>query len=358
MLDARAARDPEAHRRRRRAPTSRASRPTTSTRPARPTRRDAGGRASAARRRAPSAPRARPARSPASRGPRARSRAPSRPRRTWRSRATTRSPPRRSPAGWPSSRRSTWPRSTPTSARTRTAPRSSSRIDLAARRRAVAGYDELTADEVQAVLVRGRRRPRQARSAPTSARTRTAPASSRPPSASSPPPSPPGRLRATRRGAAPVDGLCEQAHRSRGPRASDPCMTSNALTAFASDAERLLDDPHAIGTRLGALLAHDGWLAPEHRVAQPRPLPPAPAARLAVPAALDRRARVAARAAHADPRPRLVVRRRRLRGPRARDALPRRRGRRRAPPGAGGQRRRAPRPRRGHRARPSRTSTR
>src|SRR3954447_10181520 len=43
-------------------------------------------------------------------------------------------------------------------------------------------------------------------------------------------------------------------------------MTSNALTDFASDAERLLDDPHAIGTRLGALLAHDGWLAPEHRV--------------------------------------------------------------------------------------------
>ena len=43
-------------------------------------------------------------------------------------------------------------------------------------------------------------------------------------------------------------------------------MTSNALTDFASDADRLLDDPHAIGTRLGALLAHDGWLAPEHRV--------------------------------------------------------------------------------------------
>src|SRR3954462_9109186 len=43
-------------------------------------------------------------------------------------------------------------------------------------------------------------------------------------------------------------------------------MTSNALTDFASDAERLLDDPHAIGTRLSALLAHDGWLAPEHRV--------------------------------------------------------------------------------------------
>ena len=43
-------------------------------------------------------------------------------------------------------------------------------------------------------------------------------------------------------------------------------MTSNALTDFISDADRLLDDPHAIGTRLGALLAHDGWLAPEHRV--------------------------------------------------------------------------------------------
>src|SRR5690242_2738594 len=46
-------------------------------------------------------------------------------------------------------------------------------------------------------------------------------------------------------------------------------MTSNALTHFAADAERLLDDPHAIGTRLGALLAHDGWLAPEHRVGHP-----------------------------------------------------------------------------------------
>jgi 3-mercaptopropionate dioxygenase len=44
-------------------------------------------------------------------------------------------------------------------------------------------------------------------------------------------------------------------------------MTSNAFASFASDAEALLDDPHAIGTRLGALLAYDGWLAPEHRVA-------------------------------------------------------------------------------------------
>jgi predicted metal-dependent enzyme (double-stranded beta helix superfamily) len=41
---------------------------------------------------------------------------------------------------------------------------------------------------------------------------------------------------------------------------------NNAFTDFASDADRLLDDPHAIGTRLGALLAYDGWLAPEHRV--------------------------------------------------------------------------------------------
>jgi predicted metal-dependent enzyme (double-stranded beta helix superfamily) len=42
---------------------------------------------------------------------------------------------------------------------------------------------------------------------------------------------------------------------------------TTALTAFAADAERLLDDPQAIGVRLGALLAYDGWLAPEHRVA-------------------------------------------------------------------------------------------
>ena len=44
-------------------------------------------------------------------------------------------------------------------------------------------------------------------------------------------------------------------------------MTPNALASFASDAERLLDDPDAIGMRLGALLARDGWLAPEHRAA-------------------------------------------------------------------------------------------
>jgi 3-mercaptopropionate dioxygenase len=44
-------------------------------------------------------------------------------------------------------------------------------------------------------------------------------------------------------------------------------MRSHAFSSFASDVDRLLDDPHAIGARLGALLANDGWLAPEHRVA-------------------------------------------------------------------------------------------
>lgn len=43
-----------------------------------------------------------------------------------------------------------------------------------------------------------------------------------------------------------------------------------ALDAFAADAQRLVDDPHAIGMRLRGLLAQDGWLAPEHRVADPR----------------------------------------------------------------------------------------
>jgi 3-mercaptopropionate dioxygenase len=41
---------------------------------------------------------------------------------------------------------------------------------------------------------------------------------------------------------------------------------SDSLESFASDADRILDDPHAIGVRLGRLLAYDGWLAPEHRV--------------------------------------------------------------------------------------------
>ena len=44
---------------------------------------------------------------------------------------------------------------------------------------------------------------------------------------------------------------------------------THALAAFASDAARLADDPHAIGERLSALLAEDGWLAPEHRAGDP-----------------------------------------------------------------------------------------
>ena len=44
-------------------------------------------------------------------------------------------------------------------------------------------------------------------------------------------------------------------------------MPSAALTSFASDAQRLIDDPHAIGARLETLLGQDGWLAPEHRAA-------------------------------------------------------------------------------------------
>jgi 3-mercaptopropionate dioxygenase len=46
-------------------------------------------------------------------------------------------------------------------------------------------------------------------------------------------------------------------------------MTPSPLSTFASDALRLIDDPHAIGARLRALLAEGDWLAPEHRVADP-----------------------------------------------------------------------------------------
>src|SRR5215216_1646556 len=46
-------------------------------------------------------------------------------------------------------------------------------------------------------------------------------------------------------------------------------MTPSALTTFASEARRLVDDPHAIGARLGVLLGQDGWLATAHR--QPDP---------------------------------------------------------------------------------------
>jgi predicted metal-dependent enzyme (double-stranded beta helix superfamily) len=43
-------------------------------------------------------------------------------------------------------------------------------------------------------------------------------------------------------------------------------MTSFAFESFVRDAERLIDDPHAIADRLKELLAVDGWLAPEHRL--------------------------------------------------------------------------------------------
>ena len=46
-------------------------------------------------------------------------------------------------------------------------------------------------------------------------------------------------------------------------------MPSSPLTAFASDARRLVHEPHAIGERLRELLAADGWLAPEHREPDP-----------------------------------------------------------------------------------------
>jgi predicted metal-dependent enzyme (double-stranded beta helix superfamily) len=39
----------------------------------------------------------------------------------------------------------------------------------------------------------------------------------------------------------------------------------NAFASFVRDAERQIDDPRAIGDRLGALLAEGGWLAEEHR---------------------------------------------------------------------------------------------
>lgn len=42
-------------------------------------------------------------------------------------------------------------------------------------------------------------------------------------------------------------------------------MAATAFTSFVRDAERLIDDPHAIAARLGPLLAEDGWLAPEHQ---------------------------------------------------------------------------------------------
>ena len=46
-------------------------------------------------------------------------------------------------------------------------------------------------------------------------------------------------------------------------------MPAPAFTSFVRDAERLIDDPHAIAGRLADLLAVDGWLAPEHQLGSP-----------------------------------------------------------------------------------------
>jgi predicted metal-dependent enzyme (double-stranded beta helix superfamily) len=45
------------------------------------------------------------------------------------------------------------------------------------------------------------------------------------------------------------------------------CMDSLAFSSFVKDAERLIDDPHAIADRLKTLLRADGWLADEHQLA-------------------------------------------------------------------------------------------
>ena len=50
-----------------------------------------------------------------------------------------------------------------------------------------------------------------------------------------------------------------------GLRARHWDMTSPAFASFIRDAERSIDDPHAIADRLRGLLAADGWLAPEHQ---------------------------------------------------------------------------------------------
>jgi 3-mercaptopropionate dioxygenase len=42
-------------------------------------------------------------------------------------------------------------------------------------------------------------------------------------------------------------------------------MPSLAFASFIRDAERNIDDPHAIAARLERLLSRDGWLAPEHQ---------------------------------------------------------------------------------------------
>ena len=118
--------------------------------PARPPRRRR-----ARPRAAPSAPRARPARFRASPGPRARSRAPSRPRATWRSRATTRSPPRRSPASSPELSQIDLAKIDAYERKNQNRTTVLSRITSLRGDEPWAGYDELTAAEVQAVLSEG-----------------------------------------------------------------------------------------------------------------------------------------------------------------------------------------------------------
>ena len=49
------------------------------------------------------------------------------------------------------------------------------------------------------------------------------------------------------------------------PRVLSRTASAPAFAAFARDAERLIDDPHAVARRLRGLLAQDGWLAPEDR---------------------------------------------------------------------------------------------
>jgi predicted metal-dependent enzyme (double-stranded beta helix superfamily) len=44
-------------------------------------------------------------------------------------------------------------------------------------------------------------------------------------------------------------------------------MASPAFDSFVRDAERLIDEPHAIADRLRPLLALEGWLEPRHQLA-------------------------------------------------------------------------------------------
>jgi 3-mercaptopropionate dioxygenase len=50
------------------------------------------------------------------------------------------------------------------------------------------------------------------------------------------------------------------------PRFASTTSSSPAFSDFAADAEAMIHDPYAIAERLGALLAHDDWLAPEDQL--------------------------------------------------------------------------------------------